>query len=73
MEFDPSILSAAVFVVIVLLYLAGSSVYSTWKNEQNLLQRTEKWCSGSHTSLPAADKGASAGPDNSEGAHTLRT
>jgi tight adherence protein C len=73
MEIDPGILSAAVFVVIVLLYLAGSSVYSTWKSEQNLLQRTEKWCSVSQTSLPTADKGASTGADKREGAHTLWT
>ena len=40
MELDPLILSALLFVAILLLYLASRSFYLSWKTRRDILQRS---------------------------------
>lgn len=73
MEIDPIILSGSIFIVMILLYIAGNSMYSAWKKDQDLLKRTEKWCHLSETPAAPAAKGTSDKPEGREGTHTLWT
>ena len=53
MEIDPLLLAVALFTALVLLYFAGRSLYLNWRQEQNLLRRTEKWTSSGFTPMVA--------------------
>lgn len=70
MEINPIILSGSIFIVMLLLYIAGNSMYGAWKKDQDLLKRTEKWCNLSETPAPPTTKGIA---DNRGGTHTLWT
>lgn len=73
MELDPLVLSAALFIVILLLYLAGQSIYLTRKREQNVLRRTEKWGNRIGSSDSIITEGTSEKHGDSGGAHALWT
>lgn len=64
MPLDPLVLSALLFVAILLLYLASRSIYLSWKTRRDILQRTGKWSSIAATgpeAPPAREKTAGSG------------
>ena len=62
MELNPLVLSAALFIVILVLSLAGQSIFLSWRGERNLLRRTEKWSSGL-SAAPGRNKQTSKASD----------
>lgn len=51
MENNPILLSAIIFVTILMVCVAINLWYSNWKKEQDILKRTQKWCNRSQTTI----------------------
>lgn len=65
MKLDPLIISAAVFLAILIIYAVMTTVFSAWKKERELLSRTKRW-SGGTDGTPTGPQGDSAKQGNGD-------
>lgn len=61
MQIDSFFLAAALFVVLLLVYLAGRSLFLNWQQEKNVVRRTEQWVSGGQPIYESESKKSGGG------------
>lgn len=73
MENNPILFSAILFITIIVVYIAGSLWYSSWKKDRDIVKRTQKWCDRSETASKDTPQQSTTESGKAKGDHSLWT
>ncbi len=73
MENNPILFSATLFVTIIVVYIASSLWYSSWKKDRDIVKRTQKWCDRSKTASDGTAHVSTTESGEAERGHSLWT